>query len=989
LGTIRNDDAQPSISINDVSQVEGNSGTTSFVFTASLSNPSSQTVTVNYSTADGTATVASGDYANAAGSLTFAPGQTSQTVSVAVNGDVTFEPDETFSVNLSGAVNATLADATGLGTIRNDDGQPNDAPVFISTPDTFLTVDPQADPTLGRAFQAATGPVTHTLFAKDGSKYEAGYYLVDDAEGRVAGLLPGQAGYTEAALAAGRAAALYNATSTVNTVRQVNLQAGAWYGYYLIVSPKKVTAIGTAPTGPAPYGANVFFSFEGANPEAFDQLRVEVDGSALKLKWEGLVHGGDGSYGDFVIAASGLAIPTGGGQGSYSYLAQADDVDGDGLTYSLITAPAGATIDMDTGLVSLPTATIGLHTFTIGVTDGNGGDATQTFQLEVVGRTAVSAFAATPTGFHARFDHAVDPETINLYGDTPDVLLMNAGTPVTGTLILDADHAGFSFVKSGSPLGNGSYTVTLRSDADAFKGLDGNGDGTAGDDYTGSLTINNGASLARVSINDATRGPGQAVDGALFLSLTSNPGANITSVRFNVRYDPALLTLTGADLAAGLPAGGKVVATLTTPGLARFTVSSPTAMPAGTVKLVNLKGSIPLNGPNGAIASHYGKKQLLDVIDVVVNSTQAGLDDDAVHVAAYIADASGNRRYTTLDVQRIERVATGLDSGFPVWRNVDPRLIADVNGDGVANLTDRDIVSQEVQFLAGTGGADRTEIPPIPAGVAEAQFSGPDPLVALPDDLTAVRGQTLIVPVYLDTAENLESVQLTLGYDPQALEVLAVRPGSLTQEFPYFIERHDNGTVYVDTSGPRLAGGAGSLIELEVRVKDTAIGPLAIDFQSAALNEGHLTIGVLPTAGSDPTDGRITIASSEIPGSDLTSDDSRVADFFESFNAKLAVLVRRIGAFFESDTGIDKPVMLLPRVSQPKSVAALQAPTVDLTGKLASFAVAGNETVTSRLNDGQRWKRELAGAAETQATNPNSKLHIPAGPGVTRVVAGK
>jgi uncharacterized repeat protein (TIGR01451 family) len=124
LGTILNDDSRPTISINDVSQIEGNSGTTPFTFTVSLSTTSSQTVVVNFATADGTATVGGADYGATAGTVTFAPGQTTQAVTVLVNGDTTFEPDETFTVSLSASTNATIADGTGLGTIRNDDARP-------------------------------------------------------------------------------------------------------------------------------------------------------------------------------------------------------------------------------------------------------------------------------------------------------------------------------------------------------------------------------------------------------------------------------------------------------------------------------------------------------------------------------------------------------------------------------------------------------------------------------------------------------------------------------------------------------------------------------------------------------------------------------------------------------------------------------------------------------------------------------------------------
>jgi len=119
VATILNDDL-PAISINDVAVTEGNSGTTNASFNVSLNSSSSQTITVNYATANGTATAGS-DYAGASGMLTFTPGQTTQMVNVAVNGDTTIEPNETFFVNLSNPTNATIADSQGVGTINNDD----------------------------------------------------------------------------------------------------------------------------------------------------------------------------------------------------------------------------------------------------------------------------------------------------------------------------------------------------------------------------------------------------------------------------------------------------------------------------------------------------------------------------------------------------------------------------------------------------------------------------------------------------------------------------------------------------------------------------------------------------------------------------------------------------------------------------------------------------------------------------------------------------
>ena len=123
LVTITDDDAAPSLSIGDVSQSEGSGGSTDFTFTASLSAPSGKQVTVDASTADGTA-AAPGDYTALSAPVTFAPGDTSETVTVHVAGDALDEPDETFSVNLQNPVDATLADGQGSGTITDDDDPP-------------------------------------------------------------------------------------------------------------------------------------------------------------------------------------------------------------------------------------------------------------------------------------------------------------------------------------------------------------------------------------------------------------------------------------------------------------------------------------------------------------------------------------------------------------------------------------------------------------------------------------------------------------------------------------------------------------------------------------------------------------------------------------------------------------------------------------------------------------------------------------------------
>ena len=112
----------PVVAITDVILTEGDSGTKAFTFEVTLSGTNAQGVSVSYATADGTA-IAGEDFQPVSGSLTWPAGDTSsRTVTVLVIGDTTFEPDETFYVNLSSPTNATLGKSQGIGTIEDDDG---------------------------------------------------------------------------------------------------------------------------------------------------------------------------------------------------------------------------------------------------------------------------------------------------------------------------------------------------------------------------------------------------------------------------------------------------------------------------------------------------------------------------------------------------------------------------------------------------------------------------------------------------------------------------------------------------------------------------------------------------------------------------------------------------------------------------------------------------------------------------------------------------
>ncbi|MCR9256922.1 MAG: hypothetical protein NXI16_12610, partial [Alphaproteobacteria bacterium] len=120
----------PTLSIADASITEADSFARTLTFTVTLSEASTSEVTVAYATSNGTATAGAGangtasgssDYTATSGTLTFAAGETSKTVSVSVTGDIAIESDEAFTVTLSGASGATIADATATGTITENE----------------------------------------------------------------------------------------------------------------------------------------------------------------------------------------------------------------------------------------------------------------------------------------------------------------------------------------------------------------------------------------------------------------------------------------------------------------------------------------------------------------------------------------------------------------------------------------------------------------------------------------------------------------------------------------------------------------------------------------------------------------------------------------------------------------------------------------------------------------------------------------------------
>ncbi|TAG83022.1 MAG: hypothetical protein EAZ21_02290 [Betaproteobacteria bacterium] len=290
VGTITNDDPLPSLSINDVTVTEGNSATTNAVFTVTLSAASGQTVAVNYATADGTATQPA-DYTSTSGTLTFTPGQTTRTITVPVIGDTVPEVNETFFVNLSGPVNATISDNQGVGTISNDD-----VPVTI------------APPTLPNATVATA--YTQSITASGG----VGPYAFSVTAGALpAGLTLSPTGSLSGTPTAG---GTFNFTVTATDSSPSPGPFNGSLAYTLVVNPATITLPATSLTSGVfnvPYSSAISPASGGTAPYAYAVTAGALPGGINIAPASGALSGTPSAVGtfNFTITATDSSTGTG------------------------------------------------------------------------------------------------------------------------------------------------------------------------------------------------------------------------------------------------------------------------------------------------------------------------------------------------------------------------------------------------------------------------------------------------------------------------------------------------------------------------------------------------------------------------------------------------------------------------------------------------------------------------------------------------------
>jgi VCBS repeat-containing protein len=261
-----------------------------------------------------------------------------------------------------------------------------------------------------------------------------------------------------------------------------NLRPGD-VGFYLIQNANISTwrsqnsANSLNPTGTAKPVA--FFSFQAANPDGFDHLQASfasdnannANGNGkLTLGWEDMTNGGDKDFDDIVFTATGFksaGTTTTTGTTLFTYDANASDADGDTITFGLSSAPQGATINAQTGIITWSPSAAGSYSFSVTAADGKGGTTTQAFTLTVNAPVVNSAPVALADSASTNEDTSVIINVLaNDQDANGDALSATVVTgPQHGTLVKNADGS-FSYTPTKDWYGTDSFTY-LASDGNA------------------------------------------------------------------------------------------------------------------------------------------------------------------------------------------------------------------------------------------------------------------------------------------------------------------------------------------------------------------------------------------------------------------------------------------------------------------------------------------------------------------------------------------
>ena len=552
------------LSVNDVSVVEGLGGTRTATFTVTLSPVSGSTVTYDIATANASA-VAPTDYvAKTSVGESIAAGVASKTFVVTLNGDATTEPNETFTVNLSNASGAAIGDAQGVGTILNDDGP------TVSVADVAVAEGNSGSKLLTftvKLSQAAAGPVTYTATTSNGSAFAPGDYTASSLAGQT--IATGQLSKTFAVTVLGDATAEPNESFavTLSAVTGASVLDDRAVGTILNDDSPRVSiadvsvAEGNAGTKLATF--TVLLTPASASPVTYNIATANAnalagsDYVAAALTGETLAPGATSRTfqvtlnGDAAIEANEVFyVNLSAVSGATVFDGQASGVvlndDGPVLTMQdAVVTEGNAGTALATYTVKLSQAMPGPVTYTIATANGTALAGTDYVATTLVGETIAAGMLSKTFSVPVNGDTTVEPN---------ETIYANLSSATGGATLLDAQGVAYLINDDGPTLSIGdanvaegnagtktlTFTVSLSQAAAVpvtYNIATGNGTALAGSDYVAS-------SLTGQSIP-----PGQL--GKTFV-VTINGD---TAVEANELFSVAVTTVAGATVADGSALG--------------------------------------------------------------------------------------------------------------------------------------------------------------------------------------------------------------------------------------------------------------------------------------------------------------------------------------------------------------------------------------------------------------------------------------------------
>ena len=238
------------------------------------------------------------------------------------------------------------------------------------------------------------------------------------------------------------------------------------------------------------------------------------------------------------------------------------------------------------------------------------------------------------------------------------------------------------------------------------------------------------------------------------------------------------MTITAASLGTGpISAGGWSITQNSinidaTHRLLKLTVFGAVSLSGSNVELIRLTSSVPGTAT-------YESSQVIRLQNLRVNEDLiASKADNAIHKVVYVGDADGDGAYGGADAGLISRVVVNLDSGFDAHDWTDPQIVGDASGDGTLSGLDASYVAQEAVFI------DVPEVPALPAVPLMFNISGVDPQYTVDDNIHAVRGSSVTVPVQLtvsqpgDIPPGVVGSTFDLFFDPSVLTYQSATNGS-------------------------------------------------------------------------------------------------------------------------------------------------------------------------------------------------------------------